>query len=70
MPGIGGRELAKKLLALRPDISVLYLSGYTEDASSPRARSARTAFLQNLSRFRTLPRKSAKFCAPDQQPTP
>jgi PAS domain S-box-containing protein len=31
MPGIGGRELAKKLLALRPAISVLYLSGYTED---------------------------------------
>ena len=31
MPGIGGRELAKKLLALRPGISVLYLSGYTED---------------------------------------
>src|SRR5208283_3206521 len=32
MPGMGGRELAKKLLSLRPGISVLYLSGYTEDA--------------------------------------
>jgi PAS domain S-box-containing protein len=32
MPGIGGRELARKLLLLRPGISVLYLSGYTEDA--------------------------------------
>ena len=32
MPGIGGRELAKKLVALRPGISVLFLSGYTEDA--------------------------------------
>jgi two-component system, cell cycle sensor histidine kinase and response regulator CckA len=32
MPGIGGRELAKQLQALRPGISVLYLSGYTEDA--------------------------------------
>jgi len=32
MPGIGGRELAKKLLALRPGTSVLFLSGYTEDA--------------------------------------
>jgi YesN/AraC family two-component response regulator len=32
MPGIGGRELAKRLIELRPDISVLYLSGYTEDA--------------------------------------
>jgi two-component system cell cycle sensor histidine kinase/response regulator CckA len=32
MPGIGGHELARKLLLLRPGISVLYLSGYTEDA--------------------------------------
>jgi two-component system cell cycle sensor histidine kinase/response regulator CckA len=32
MPGMGGRELAKKLLLVRPGISVLYLSGYTEDA--------------------------------------
>ena len=32
MPGMGGRELAQKLLLLRPAISVLYLSGYTEDA--------------------------------------
>src|SRR5580700_2750344 len=32
MPGIGGRELARKLLLLRPGVSVLYLSGYTEDA--------------------------------------
>ncbi len=31
MPGFGGRELAKRLLLLRPGISVLYLSGYTED---------------------------------------
>ncbi len=31
MPGIGGRELAKKLLTLRPGICILYLSGYTED---------------------------------------
>jgi len=32
MPGIGGRELAKKLLLMRPNIGVLFLSGYTEDA--------------------------------------
>src|SRR6202000_2331650 len=30
MPGIGGRELAKKVLSKRPNIKVLYLSGYTE----------------------------------------
>jgi two-component system, cell cycle sensor histidine kinase and response regulator CckA len=32
MPGVGGREIAQQLSALRPDIRVLYMSGYTDDA--------------------------------------
>ena len=32
MPQINGRELAEKLLALRPSLKVLYMSGYTDDA--------------------------------------
>jgi CheY-like chemotaxis protein len=32
MPEIGGRELAETLLARRPSIRVLFMSGYTEDA--------------------------------------
>ena len=32
MPGMGGRELAKRVSAARPNIKVLFLSGYTEDA--------------------------------------
>jgi PAS domain S-box-containing protein len=32
MPGMGGPELAGRLTALRPDLKVLYLSGYTDDA--------------------------------------
>jgi len=31
MPGMGGREMANKLLAQRPGIKVLFLSGYTGD---------------------------------------
>jgi CheY-like chemotaxis protein len=31
MPGMGGRELANRLLAQRPGIKVLFLSGYTGD---------------------------------------
>jgi PAS domain S-box-containing protein len=32
MPQMGGKELAEKLKILRPDIKVLYTSGYTDDA--------------------------------------
>ena len=32
MPGMGGRELAAALLARRPGLRLLYISGYTDDA--------------------------------------
>jgi PAS domain S-box-containing protein len=58
MPGIGGRELAKKLLALRPGISVLYLSGYTEDAVITHgALGPSTAFLQKPFTLQSLAEK-------------
>ena len=58
MPGIGGRELAKKLLSLRPGICVLYLSGYTEDAVvAPGALGPGTAFLQKPFTLQNLAKK-------------
>ncbi len=58
MPGIGGRELAKKLLTLRPGISVLYLSGYTEDAVvAPGALGPGTGFLQKPFTLQNLAKK-------------
>jgi two-component system cell cycle sensor histidine kinase/response regulator CckA len=32
MPGMNGRALARALAAVRPDLRVLYMSGYTDDA--------------------------------------
>jgi two-component system, cell cycle sensor histidine kinase and response regulator CckA len=32
MPGVGGPELAERIGALRPEIKVLYMSGYTDQA--------------------------------------
>ena len=32
MPGLSGRETADKLSSQRPEIKILYMSGYTDDA--------------------------------------
>jgi len=58
MPGIGGRELAKNLLAKRPTTRVLYLSGYTEDAIATQgALTPGTAFLQKPFTLQNLAKK-------------
>ncbi len=47
MPGIGGRQLAEQLQPTRPDMRVLYLSGYTSDhATRSGDVDIRTHFLQ------------------------
>jgi CheY-like chemotaxis protein len=32
MPGMSGKEMVERLASVRPDMKVLYMSGYTNDA--------------------------------------
>jgi two-component system cell cycle sensor histidine kinase/response regulator CckA len=58
MPGMGGRELAKRVSAARPNIKVLFLSGYTEDAIIHEGvLEPGTAFLQKPFTLQMLSRK-------------
>jgi DNA-binding response OmpR family regulator len=58
MPGMGGCELAQRVAAGRPQIKVLYLSGYTEDAIVHEGvLEPGTAFLQKPFTLQVLARK-------------
>jgi CheY-like chemotaxis protein len=47
MPGMSGRELTERLTASRPDLGILYMSGYTNDAVIRHGvLEAQVAFLQ------------------------
>jgi CheY-like chemotaxis protein len=54
MPGLGGRELATRLLASRPDIRVLYMSGYTGEVIAGRGVEKSLAFLEKPFTTRAL----------------
>ena len=45
MPHLGGRQLAEKLMAARPGLKVLFVSGYTDDAVLRHGVGAEFAFL-------------------------
>jgi len=58
MPGMSGRELARRVTQARPQTKVLYLSGYTEEAIAHEgALDPGTAFLQKPFTLQVLSRK-------------
>ena len=57
MPGMSGRELADRLVKLRPETKVLFMSGYTDDNFVRRGiPTAESAFLQKPFTMQTLTR--------------
>ena len=54
---MGGPELAQRLLRARPDMRVLFMSGYAEDASFDIERFAGAGFLQKPLSVTSLARK-------------
>jgi len=62
MPGLSGHELAQQLLAARPHLKVLYLSGYAQDAFP--ASEAHNAFLQKPFTLQSLARKVREVLGP------
>lgn len=56
MPGMDGYELARELTRRRPDIRVLYMSGYSENLPPPGV-----PFLQKPFRLDTLKREIARL---------
>src|SRR5207244_2058044 len=58
MPGMSGRQLAQRLSPERPEMKVLFVSGYTEDtAVRRRVAESNVAFLQKPFTVESLARK-------------
>ena len=68
MPGMGGRELAERLVSERPSLAVLYTSGYPDEAVAQTTDTARSAFLQKPFAHAELARTVARLLSAPPAP--
>jgi FixJ family two-component response regulator len=65
MPGLSGHELVQQLKSARPDLKVLFLSGYAQDAfPSTAAADSQKTFLQKPFTLQNLTRKVREILGP------
>ena len=68
MPRVGGRELADRLLVRRPDLKILFVSGYTNESPVPEAPAEGRAFLQKPFTPTELLGRVRALLAPERMP--
>ncbi len=68
MPGLGGLELAKRLVSIRPDMKVLYVSGYADHDTAKRVGDPSVAYLQKPFGPAELARKVAEMVSRSKKP--
>jgi two-component system cell cycle sensor histidine kinase/response regulator CckA len=54
MPGLGGREVTERLRELRPDLKVVFMSGYADGGIPEPVLPAKTEFLEKPFTFSEL----------------
>ncbi|MGI8785871.1 MAG: response regulator, partial [Acidobacteriota bacterium] len=70
MPGLSGPQLAEELIALRPEMKVLFMSGYSEDnASIQNSLDSRHAFLGKPFSANSLSGKVRELLDTEPQPS-
>jgi len=69
MPGISGRELAATLSALRPDMAIIYMSGYADEMVTRQGVENGTHFIQKPFTPVSLTRKLREVLDGGLQPT-